>query len=240
MFWKLFSCFLLVKFNIDVVVIVLHELKIGKGSVANFGFVRTMLGAIFHLFVLSLQTPMYETDENKNNGNLRMQNVTGNETLAAPMYEENPTSLFPHVHIVNNPKAISSNITDSQGNDPNVFHSSGNAPLNSIVSTHGKAHSTSSIFGITLMMEMFQIILITETLRLVIERLHYSQLKIFVFLQKFQKSEKKVKTRKQKKQLALLKNLFSRLLASFEFIPEHSFFLTPLTYLNMKDSFPTI
>ena len=75
-----------------------------------------------------------------------MQNVTGNETLAAPMYEENPTSLYPHVHIVNNPIPISSNITESQGKDPNVFHSSGNAPLNSIFSTHGKAPSTSSAF----------------------------------------------------------------------------------------------
>ena len=71
-----------------------------------------------------------------------MQNVTGNETLAAPMYEENPFSLHPHVHIVNNPIPISSNITESQGNDPNVFHSSGKAPLISIVSTH----CTSSAF----------------------------------------------------------------------------------------------
>ena len=62
-----------------------------------------MLGATFHLFVLSLQTPMYQTDENKNNGNLCMQNVTGNETLAAPKYKENPTSLYSHVHIVDNP-----------------------------------------------------------------------------------------------------------------------------------------
>ena len=66
--------------------------------------------------------------------------------LAAPMYEENPTSLYPHVHIVNNPIPISSNMTEPQGNDPNVFHSSGNAPLNSIVSTHGNAPSTSSVF----------------------------------------------------------------------------------------------
>ena len=105
-----------------------------------------MLGATFHLFVLSLQTPIYETDENKNHGNLCMQNVTGNETLAAPMYEEIPTSLYPHVHIVNNPIPISSNITESQGNDPNVFRSSGNAPLNSTVSTHGNAPITSSAF----------------------------------------------------------------------------------------------
>ena len=62
------------------------------------------------------------------------------------MYEENPTSFYPHVHIVNNPILISSNITESQGNDPNVFHSFGNAPLNSIVSTHGNALSTSCAF----------------------------------------------------------------------------------------------
>ena len=87
---------------------------------------------------------MYEADENKNNGKVRMQNGTGKETLAAPMYEENPTLLYPHVHIVNNPIPISSNITESQGNDPNVFLSSGIAPLNSIVSTQGNAPSTLS------------------------------------------------------------------------------------------------
>ena len=128
----------------DVVVIVLRGLEIRKVSGATFGFVRTMLGAIFHLFALPLQTPMYETDENKNNANLRMQKVTGNETLAAPMYEENPTALYPRVHIVNNPISISKNITESTGIDPNVFHSSRNAALNSIVSTHGNAPSTSS------------------------------------------------------------------------------------------------
>ena len=141
-----FACFLLLKFLIDVVVIVLRGLEIRKVSGATFGFVRTMLGATFQLFVLSLQTPMYETEENKNSGKIRMQNVTGNETLAAPMYEENPTSLYLHVHIVNNLIPISSNITESQGKDPNGFHSSGNAPLNSIVSTHGNAPSTSSAF----------------------------------------------------------------------------------------------
>ena len=74
------------------------------------------------------------------------ENVTGNETLAAPMYEENPTSLYPHVHIVKIPIPISSSITESEGKDPKVFHSSGNAPLNLIVSTHGNAPSTSSAF----------------------------------------------------------------------------------------------
>ena len=141
-----FACLLLVKFIIDVVVIVLRGFEIRKISGATFGFVRIMLGATFHLFVLSLQTPMYETDENKNIGNIRMQNVTRNETLAAPMYKEKPTSLYPHVHIVSNPIPISSNITESQGSDPNVFHSSGNAPLNSNVSTQGNVPSTSSAF----------------------------------------------------------------------------------------------
>ena len=128
---------------------------------------------------------MYETDENKNNGNIRMQNVTGNETLAAPMYEENPILLYPHVHIVNNPIPISSIITESQGNDPNVFHSSGNAPMNSIVSTHGNAPSTSSFFfAITLLMEMLLILLITEMLGTIMELLHYPHHKLFVILQK--------------------------------------------------------
>ena len=47
---------------------------------------------------------------------------------------------------MNNPIPISSNLTESQGNDPNVFHSSEKAPLNSIVSTHGNAPSISSAF----------------------------------------------------------------------------------------------
>ena len=130
----------------DVAVFVLRGLEIRKVSGATFAFVKTMVGATFHLFVLSLQTPVYETDGNKNNGNLRMQKVTGNETMAPPLYEENPTSLYPKVHNVNNPIPISSNRTESQGNDPNVFHSAGNASLNSIVSTHGNAPSTSCTF----------------------------------------------------------------------------------------------
>ena len=63
------------------------------------------------------------------------------------MYEENPTSLYPHVHIVNNPIPISLNITESQGNDPNVFHSSGNAASTSSAfwnnSIDGNAPNTS-------------------------------------------------------------------------------------------------
>ena len=59
--WETFSaCFLWVKFIIHVVAIVLRELELRKVSGAVFGSVRTMLGATFQLFVLSLQTPMYD------------------------------------------------------------------------------------------------------------------------------------------------------------------------------------
>ena len=92
---------------------VLQGLENQKVSDATFGFVGTMLGAAFHLFALSVQIPMYETNENKNNGTLRMQNVTGNEALTAPIYEENPTPMYLHVYIVNNPIPISSTTTES-------------------------------------------------------------------------------------------------------------------------------
>ena len=82
----------------------------------------------------------------KINDILRMQNVTDNETLAAPMYDKHLSSLYPNVNIVNNPIPISSNITESQGTDTNVFHSWGNAPLNSMGSTHRNAPSTASAF----------------------------------------------------------------------------------------------
>ena len=90
-----FACFLLVKFVIDVVVIVLRGLENRKVSDATFGFVRTMLEATFHLFVLSLQTPMYENEENKRTPNGPPQNLAGNRPISAPIYEENSTLLYP-------------------------------------------------------------------------------------------------------------------------------------------------
>ena len=71
MFGKVLSSFFLAKFTIDVV-IVLRGLESRKVFGAAFGSVRSMLGATFHLFVHSLQTPMYE---NKNNATFRMQNA---------------------------------------------------------------------------------------------------------------------------------------------------------------------
>ena len=124
-----FACFLLVKFVIDVVVIVLRGLEIRKISGATFGFVRTMLGATFHLFVLSLQTPMYENEENKRTSNGPPQNLAGNRPISAPMYEENPTLLYPQVHLMNNPIAIGSSLNERQRIDPNVLNQTGNAPI---------------------------------------------------------------------------------------------------------------
>ena len=133
-------------FFIDVVISVLRKLETRKVSGATFGFVRTMLGAAFHLFILSRQTPMYESDEIKNFGNLRMQNERINETLAAPMYEQNQNQLYLHAHSVNNPMLISSNLSELLGNDPNVIYPLGNVPPNSNIKTHRNAPSTSSTF----------------------------------------------------------------------------------------------
>ena len=78
-----------------------------KLSGGTFRLVRTILSATFHLFILSPQTPMYDSDENKFNDILRAQNRIGKETLAAPVYEAKSNSLYPQVHIVNNPMPIS-------------------------------------------------------------------------------------------------------------------------------------
>ena len=75
-----------------------------------------------------------------------MQNAIGNETLAAPMYEENPNQLYPQVHIVNNPTPICSNLSEPLRNDPNVVYPLGNVPPNFDASTHGNAPSPSSTF----------------------------------------------------------------------------------------------
>ena len=89
---------------------------------------------------------MYDSDENKTNGNLRVQDTIGNETLVAPKYKENSNHFYPQVHIKNNPMLISSNLPEPQGNDTNVAHPLRNVPPNFNDSTHGNAPSTSNIF----------------------------------------------------------------------------------------------
>ena len=139
-----FACFLLVKVTIDVL-FVLRGLEIRKVSGATF--LRTMLAATFHLFILSLHTPMHHSDENKAKGNLGVQNTIGIETLAPPMYEENSNHLHPPRNIVNNPMPIRSNISELLGNDPNVVYPLGSVPPNFNGSANGTAPSTSSTFS---------------------------------------------------------------------------------------------
>ena len=54
-----------------------------------------MVDAAFQLFYLSLQTPLHETEENKNDGNFCIQNAIGKKTLAAYIYKENANRLYP-------------------------------------------------------------------------------------------------------------------------------------------------
>ena len=44
------------------------------------------------------------------------------------MYEENPTLLYPQVHLLNNPIAIGSTLNERQRADSNVLNQAGNAP----------------------------------------------------------------------------------------------------------------
>ena len=92
-----FASFISVQFVNDVVVFVLHGLERRKFSGVTFRFVRTILGVALRLFNLSLQTPMYQNDENKSVVKIRMQIAIGKETLAALMYGENPNRLHPQV-----------------------------------------------------------------------------------------------------------------------------------------------
>ena len=167
-------------FFIDVFVIVLRGFQIRKVSVVSFGLVKTMLGAAFHLLILSLQTPMYKTDENKNNGELRMLNAIGNETLEAPMYEENPNEMYPRVHIVNNPMPISSNLCEPLRNDPNVVYPLDKIPPELNASANGNSPSTSStFFKKTLKLKMLLLFLVTFMLWMIMETLGYPHLENF-------------------------------------------------------------
>ena len=71
---------------------------------------------------------MYENEENKRIPNGSPQNLAGNGSIAAQMYEENPTLLYPQVHLINNPIAIGSSLNERQRIDPNVLNKIENAP----------------------------------------------------------------------------------------------------------------
>ena len=133
-------------FIIDVVVIVLREIEVRKFSGATFGFIQLskLISATFHLFILSLQSPMYDSIESKTDGNLCMQNAVDSEILAVLMYEENPYQLYPEVRIVNNPTPISSNLSDLLENDPFLVYPLGKFSPEFNASFQGNAPSIPS------------------------------------------------------------------------------------------------
>ena len=95
-----FTCFLLVKLVSDASAIVFLGLEIQEYCGAPCSTVGTMLSATFRLFIFSLQTPMYASEENRRCVKLPLENAIGNELSTTPMYEENPTPLNLQVHIV--------------------------------------------------------------------------------------------------------------------------------------------
>ena len=162
-----------------------------------------MLDATFHLFVHSLQTPLYETDENKNNGNLRLQNVTGNETLAAPMNEENPTSLYPHV-LMYTFWTIQFRLVQTYLNHKEMilmcFILQEMFPWIQLAVLTEMLPVLQVLFWITVLMEMLLILQMTEMLRTVKEMFDYPHLKFFRLLQETNsKNEKKRKKTGNKK-----------------------------------------
>ena len=96
---------------------------------------------------------MYEKEENKWNSNGPPQNIAGNRPISAPMYKENPTLLYPQVHLMNNPIAIGFNLNERQRIESNTLNQTGNAPntFNTLLqgnngnNSTGKAPNTSVV-----------------------------------------------------------------------------------------------
>ena len=66
----LFACFMLIKFFIDVIIFILRAFEIQKLLKNTIGFWKTLLGASYNLFLLSIVTSNYQTpkdDENSDN-----------------------------------------------------------------------------------------------------------------------------------------------------------------------------
>ena len=57
---------------------------------------------------------MYDSEENKNYGKLRMQNAISTETLPVQMCEKKSNQINPQVHFVNNPMPTRSNLSGPQ------------------------------------------------------------------------------------------------------------------------------
>ena len=82
----------------------------------------------------------------KKNGNHRMHNAKGKETLAALMYDKDPNQLYLQMHNMNNPMPICSNLSEFLGNNPNVVYPLRIVPPNFNGSAQSNATITSSTF----------------------------------------------------------------------------------------------
>ena len=145
-----------------------EDLKFEKFLVPLLVLSELCKGATFHLFVLSLQTPMYENEDNKRISNGSPQNLIGNRPISAPMYEENPTLLYPQVHLMNNPIAIGSNFNERQKVESNVLNQTGNAP-NTLYTKVPTAITVLEMLQILLLLKILLVLQVT----IVMKMLHY-------------------------------------------------------------------
>ena len=71
----LFACFMLIKFFfIDIVIFILRDFEIKKLSKNTIGFWKTLLGASYNLFLLSIVTSIYQTPKDDENSNINTNN----------------------------------------------------------------------------------------------------------------------------------------------------------------------
>ena len=133
-------------FVIKAVVCILCGLDWRNLSGLTSGLVIAMLGTTFHLFLLSIQAPIYYTEENRNSVNPPSQKTKGSKPLYALIYKENPNHFYPQELIVKDPMPITSNISESKRNDSIVFLHMGKDPVNFDARAHGNASSTSLQF----------------------------------------------------------------------------------------------
>ena len=78
----LFACFMLIKFLIDVVTFILRAFEKQKLSKNTIGFWKTLLGASYNLFLLSIVTSIYQTPKNDENSDNNTMNQTEVDTTS--------------------------------------------------------------------------------------------------------------------------------------------------------------
>ena len=88
----LFACFMLIKFLIDVVIFILRAFEIQKLSKNTIGFWKTLLGASYNLFLLSIVTSIYQTHKDDENSD----NNTNNELNRSRYLKHTPDNNIYH------------------------------------------------------------------------------------------------------------------------------------------------